>query len=186
MAIPAHRLFTAEEFLSMGEAGILGEDERVELLDGEIVPLTPIGPTHAGIVDRLTRVLARVAADRAILRVQSPIRLTDLSLPQPDLALLRPREDFYVNAHPQAGDVLLVVEVADSSVRWDREVKVPLYARSGVCEVWVVDAGRKEMFVCRGPEGGRYAEEVAVGRGDVVEPVGVDGAVELSEVFGEL
>ena len=118
----------------MAEAGILTADDRVELLDGEIVEKTPIGSRHAAAVDRLTNALTRTLADRAIVRVQNPIRLSERSELQPDLALLRPRPDFYEHAHPGPADVVLVIEVAETSGDVDRLVKVPLYARAGIPE----------------------------------------------------
>ena len=152
------RLFTVEEYHRMGEVGILGEDDRVELIEGEIVQMSPIGSRHAACVDRLLQNLMDKVKGRAIVRVQSPIRLGDRSEPQPDLVLLRPREDFYASGHPGPGDVLLVIEVAESSAEYDREVKVPLYARYGIVEVWLVDLERNRVEVYREPKEGRYWE----------------------------
>jgi len=124
--------FTVDEYARMAEAGILGEDDRVELLEGEIVEMAPIGPPHAGCVNRLTRLLTSRLGDRAVVGVQNPIRLGSLSEPQPDLTLLRPRRDLYSEGHPEADDVLLVVEVASSTSAFDRQVKMPLYAQAGI------------------------------------------------------
>ncbi len=148
---PTTRRFTVEEYHRMAEVGILGVDDRVELLDGEIVQMSPIGSRHAASVARLTRKLGDAARDRAIVWVQNPIRLTERSEPQPDVCLLQPRTDFYAEAHPSPGDVLLVVEVADTSVAFDRDVKLPLYARSGVPEVWIVDLAARRIHVHRDP-----------------------------------
>ncbi len=142
----------------MGEAGILHEDDRVELIEGDIVDMTPIGSWHAGAVAHLGRLLDRAVGDCAIVWVQNPVILNNLSEPEPDLALLLPRRDFYKPAHPRPEDVLLIVEVADSSLRYDREVKVPLYARHGIPEVWLVDVESKALAVYRLPDGDSYRE----------------------------
>lgn len=159
------RRFTVEDYYRMAEAGILTEDDRVELLDGEVVEMTPIGSRHAACVDRLTRLLASAVGDRAIVRVQNPIRLGRHSEPQPDLALLRPRPDFYAQAHPGPEDVLLVVEVADTSVESDRGVKVPLYARAGISAAWLVDLAGERVVVhtAPAPEGYRTVHEARPG-----------------------
>jgi Uma2 family endonuclease len=133
------RLFTADEFHRIAEAGILREDDRVELVDGEIVEMTPIGSHHAACVDRLNVLLQRSVDGRGIVRVQGPIRLDAHSEPQPDLSVLALRTDFYASAHPTPSNVLLVVEVAETSARYDRDIKIPLYARAAIPETWLVD-----------------------------------------------
>lgn len=162
--------FTVEEYHRMAAAGILGEDDRVELLDGEILEMTPIGSRHAACVDRLTYLFVRGVGQRAIVRVQNPVRLTERSEPQPDLALLRPRPDFYAADHPGPTDLLLLVEVADTSVELDREVKVPLYARTGVSEVWIVDLVGECVEVYRSPGAQGYAGTARFRRGQHVTP----------------
>ena len=137
-----HR-FTAKDLHRLVEAGILREDDRVELLHGEIVDMPPIGPGHAAGVNRLLNVFLPLQGERkAIISVQNPIHLGEHSEPQPDLALLKPRPDFYAQGHPTPQEVLLVVEVMESSAGYDREVKVPLYARFGIPETWLVDVER--------------------------------------------
>jgi Uma2 family endonuclease len=165
------RRFTVEEYHRMAEAGILSEDDRVELLEGEIVAMSPIGSKHAACVDRLTRYFDRQVGDHAIVRVQNPIRLGEHSEAQPDLALLKPRPDFYASSHPGPEDVLLVVEVAESSATVDREVKVPLYARFGVPEVWVVDLAGEQVEVFRQPSPQGYQDLRTLRRGEVVSPL---------------
>lgn len=167
---PAPYAFTVEEFHRMGASGIFAEDDRVELVDGAVVEMTPVGSRHAACVDRLARALFEGVGPRAIVRVQSPVRLGRRSEPHPDLALLRPRADFYAEAHPGPGDLLLVVEVAETSARFDREVKVPLYARAGVPEVWLVDLAAGEIEALREPARGRYAESSRAGREDAMSP----------------
>ena len=149
------RLFTADEYYRLADVGILGEDDRVELLDGDIVQMTAIGSRHAACVDRLNVLLQPSVAGRAILRVQNPVRLDFRSEPEPDFAVLRLKADYYASAHPTPADVLLVIEVADSSLAFDRDVKIPLYARSGIPEVWLIDLEehRVEIYTEPAPDG---------------------------------
>lgn len=160
------RCFTVEEYHRMAQAGILSEDDRVELIDGEIVEMTPIGSRHASSVNRLTQLFSERMQRRAIVSVQNPLRLGERSEPQPDLALLRPRPDFYARIHPGAEDVLLVVEVAETSGNVDRETKVPLYARAGIPEVWLVDLGGECIEIYREPRAQGYQEVRRVRRGE--------------------
>lgn len=152
------RRFTANEYNLMAQAGILHEDDRVELLEGEIVEMAAIGSRHAACVNRLNRILSEGLRGRAIISVQNPVRLGDHSEPQPDLAVLRPRPDFYSNSHPGASDVLLLVEVADTSEGYDRDVKIPLYARYGISEVWLVDLSSRSIEVYRDPDPEGYRD----------------------------
>ncbi len=144
------RRFTVEEYHVLVPAGILREDDRVELIDGEIVEMSPMGSRHAACVARPTA-WAIGLQDRAVVWVQNPLRLGDQGEPRPDLALLRPRADFYAAAHPTPEDVLLVVEVAETSSDYDGEVKIPLYARWKIREAWLVDLERSCVEVCREP-----------------------------------
>lgn len=164
MAVHApKRLFTVDEFHRMAEARVFGEDDRLELIAGEIVEMTPIGSRHAACVDRLARQLQQQTGATTIVRVQSPIVLGADSEPQPDISVLRYRSDFYRDRHPGPGDVLLVIEVADTSIIIDRGTKLPLYARAGIAEVWIVDltAAAVEVYRQPGPEGYRETERVS-------------------------
>ena len=145
---PLRRRFTVDEYYRMGQIGILSEDDRLELLDGEIVEMVPLGSRHQATVDRLNWLFSRLVAGGAIVSVHGPVRLGEDSEPQPDVMLRRRRTDFYEAAHPEANDVLLLVEVSDTSTEYDREVKLPLYARYGIAEVWLVglEAGTVEVF----------------------------------------
>jgi Uma2 family endonuclease len=154
----------------MAEAGILSDDDRVELIEGEIVRLSPIGTRHAACVDRLTALLARRLGSRAIVRVQGPIVLSDITEPQPDLSILRRRKDFYATRHPSPGDTVLVVEVADTSGEYDRGTKLPLYALAGIPEVWVVDVRRNVLEVYRRPALRAYRQRRELARGGRVSP----------------
>jgi Uma2 family endonuclease len=166
VALRRHR-FTIEEYHRMGEAGIFDGDNRVELIEGDIVRMPPIGPVHASEVDRLTAMFTARLRDRAIVRVQNPLVLpAQTSEPLPDVILLRPRPDFYRSGHPEPGDALLVVEVMDSSARYDRRVKLPLYARAGVLEVWLVDLSAAKLEVYRDLSAREYSERRVLSRGE--------------------
>lgn len=135
------RLFTVEEYHKMAEAGILAEDDRVELIEGEIFQMSPIGRRHAAHVKRLNKLFNQRMGDRVLVSVQDPVILSDLSKPEPDLSLLKPHPDFYEAGHPQPEDVFLLVEVSDSTVENDQYEKVPTYAKSDIVEVWLVNIG---------------------------------------------
>jgi Uma2 family endonuclease len=160
-----HR-FTVEQYRRMAEAGIFSEDDRVELLEGEIVRMNPIGSPHAGCVKRLNSLFAQRLGLRVVIGVQDPLRLGDYSEPEPDLMLLRPRPDFYSESHPEPPDVLLIVEVAWSSLAEDRRVKVPLYARFGIPECWLVDVDARRLVVYREPSIDGYRSSCDLGRGE--------------------
>ncbi|GBC85859.1 hypothetical protein HRbin11_02317 [bacterium HR11] len=169
MAVRVERYrFTVDDYYRMLAAGILTEDSRVELIEGEIIAMAPIGSRHAACVDRLNRLLTDRVGGRAIVRVQSPIRLSRHTEPQPDVALLRPRSDFYASGHPGPGDVLLVVEVAETSADYDRQVKLPLYGRAGIPEAWLVDLAGEVVEVYRRPGRRGYREVGRHGRGSVL------------------
>jgi Uma2 family endonuclease len=165
---PRERRFTVEEYHRMGDAGILHEDDRVELLDGHLYVMSPIGSEHAACVRRLTRLFIRRTEPDALVSVQNPIRLDQASEPEPDLALLTPREDDYAARHPRPGEVLLVIEVADSSESFDRNTKHVLYARAGLPEYWVVTLGDNQMHVYRTPEDDQYTTHNTYGPDDEV------------------
>jgi Uma2 family endonuclease len=151
-----HRL-TVADYYRMGEIGILAPDARVELIDGEIIDMAPPGHPHAGTVDQLALLLGAAMTGRGHVRVRNPLRLDEHSEPQPDISVLTPRADFYKSRHPRASDALLVVEVADTSLRFDRDDKIPLYARHGIREVWLIDLKAKRLVRYRNPQQGAYA-----------------------------
>ena len=163
--------FTVDAYHRLAECGILGEDDRVELLDGQIVEMTPIGPRHAFCVDRLNRLLSRIAEDSAVVRVQNPVTLGSRTEPEPDIALLRLPLERYRQAHPQPGDLLLVIEVADTSAEYDREVKIPLYSRASIPETWLVNLPGEQIEVYRNPRPEGYAATRTAGRGDHLTPL---------------
>ena len=166
------RRFTVNEYHRMAQTGILSENDRVELIDGEIVEMTPIGSRHAACVDRLNHLFTSQLEGQAIVRVQNPIRLGLHSEPQPDLALLRPRPDFYADAHPGPEDVLLVVEVAETSADPDRTIKIPLYARAGIPTVWLVDlsSSQIEIYTHPTPDHYQHVNQLRPGRSIPLEP----------------
>lgn len=168
---PATRRFTVDEYYRMAEAGVLGPEDRVELIDGEIIEMAPIGSRHAACVVALTQLLSAQAGNEALVSVQNPVRLNDLSEPEPDLMLLRPRADRYAGGHPGPDDVLLLIEVADTTQAFDQNVKVPRYAAAGISEVWLVDLGAGVVEVYREPGAGGYATAVVARTTDTVAPV---------------
>jgi len=162
------REFSVADFHLMGEAGLFAPGERVELIEGEVVKMSPIGSRHAACVNRLNAFFNRAASGWAVVAVQNPVLIDDSSELEPDVALLRPREDFYAARHPKPADVLLLVEVADTSVEYDRGRKVPLYARAGIAEVWLVDLNADVVEIYARPEGETYRETRRAGRGEQV------------------
>lgn len=169
---PRRRRFTVDEYYRMAEVGILKPDDRVELIEGEIILMSPIGYRHALCVAEFNRRLVLAAGDRAFVWPQNPVRVPPDSEPQPDIALVRtpsPR----ARRHPQPEDVLLLIEVADTSYRYDRRVKLPLYARTGVREVWIVDLAHDAVEVHRGPGPRGYASSQPVGPGGTLSPEAV-------------
>ncbi len=153
---PQPYLISAEAYHRMGEAGVFKPHERVELLDGRIYEMTPIGSRHADFVDRLNELFVKAAPLGVKVRIQNPILLAPKSEPEPDLALLLPREQPYAERHPGAQDVALVVEVADSSLEYDRQTKLPLYAAAGVPETWLFDLQNDRAEVFRRPSADGY------------------------------
>lgn len=178
-----HR-YTVADYHRMGEAEIIAPNDRVELIQGEIIDMTPIGSGHAGIVNKLNSIFAQQVRHNMIVSTQNPVVLNDFSEPQPDLALLRYREDFYSNSHPRAEDVLLIVEVADTTLQYDREIKLPLYARAGIPEVWLVDVEAKGVGCYLDPEEGRYIEHKNLDDLKSVQPTALEAiSFDLSDIF---
>jgi Uma2 family endonuclease len=154
------------QYHQMSEAGIFSENDKVELINGEILEMSPIGRRHTACVNRLNSVFSQLLGKKVIIAVQNPITLNNLSEPQPDIALLKPRADFYESGHPQPQDVFLLIEVADSSLEYDRDVKIPLYASSGITEVWLVDIYEQVIIVYRYPSENGYSDIQKLSRGE--------------------
>ena len=160
----------------MGETGVFAPDARLELIEGEIFEMAPIGPPHSGAVITLSRLLILRAGEQAAVSVQLPVITGELSVPQPDFALLKPRRDDYSTAHPRRGDILLAIEVSDTTLRTDLRIKAPLYARAGIPEYWVVDVNERVVHVFREPDVKGYRKTVVAKGEDEL------ASVELPEV----
>jgi Uma2 family endonuclease len=175
--------FTVHDYHRMGEAGILHEDDRVELIEGELVQMTSIGTRHFSCVNRLNRMLVMNVGDEAIVSVQNPVRLNDYNEPQPDLTVIRPRD--YRESLPMPEDVLLLIEVSDTTLAYDRGVKLPLYARTGVGEVWIVNLPVETVERYTGPSADGYRHADQKGRGQTLESTALPGLLpSVDELFG--
>ncbi len=176
------RKFTADEYGRMVEAGIFGDDERLELIEGEIVEMAPIGDPHGLCVSQVNKRLVMGVGDRALVWVHGPVRLGTSSVPEPDLAVVRPRS--YKGGGPVAEDVLLIVEIADTSLRYDQTTKLRLYARAGIPEYWIVSVEGEWIDVYRSPEGDGYRERRRAASGEIVAPTAFpDVDVAVTDVF---
>jgi Uma2 family endonuclease len=181
----AKHLITADEYEQMGRAGIFHADVRLELIEGEIYEMSPIGSPHAACVKRLSALLNRLFGRKLIIGTQDPVRLNDFSEPQPDIALLRWRDDFYNNAHPTPSDVLLIIEVADTTLETDRKVKIPLYAKAGIPEAWVVNLSEECIELYAEPIGGAYQISKRFARGEAIQSHGIEKLSEnVSDILG--
>jgi Uma2 family endonuclease len=170
------RRFNVHEYHRMAETGILTPDDRVQLLDGEVVVMAAVGSRHAAVVTRLNYLFTDIGKTH-LVRIQQPVRLGEWSEPEPDVSILEPRTDFYDSAHPTPEDTLLVIEVSLSTLRLDREVKLPLYAAAGIAECWIVNLEADRIEVSRepGPEG--YGEMQPRSRGESITPVALPEVV---------
>ena len=164
------RRFSVDEYYAMAEAGILKKDDKVELIDGVIVAMAPMGRNHRSTTNRYTRLFGENIRRRAIVQIQSSIVLDDRTMPEPDLALLREQADFYRSDDAGPEDVLLVIEVSDSSVEYDRNEKLPRYARAGIPEVWLTILPERVIEVHTEPAGGRYTQMRTFRPGDTISP----------------
>ena len=181
-AAPTYQ-FSVEEYHKLGEAGIFHEDDRVELLNGDIVIMAPIGIRHVKAVRRLIKVLSRQYSDRCIVDVQNPVMIDGHSEPQPDILLLRHEADLR-DCSPLPEDVLLLVEVADTSLMYDKSDKRDAYARSGVAEYWLLNLTRNELHVFRQPGARGYGSEELVRAGESIAPLAFPGSpVALNEIL---
>jgi Uma2 family endonuclease len=174
---------TVDEYHRAVYSGLLHEDDPVELIEGRLVLRQPIGSRHAGTVTRLTRLLTRAAGDLAVVWVGNPVRLSERSEPQPDLMLLKPRSDDYEQSLPTPAEAYLLIEVADSTLRFDRNVKVPLYARDGIAEVWLVDLEHRKILVFTDPGASGYRVEREIDRGIVASGLLPQAQLHVEELF---
>jgi Uma2 family endonuclease len=181
----SRKWFTVDDYYRWGETGILSENDRTELIEGEILEMSPIGDPHMIAVTRASMIFARGIGDRVVVSVQNPAFIDRFNLPQPDVVLIRPREGFYGDGKPYPEDVVLLIEVSDSSLRFDREVKVPIYARSGIREVWIVDLQNAAIHVYREPKDKTYTSIETRHHGETVSPQAYpDFAVKVSDLLG--
>ena len=181
---PKRHLVTAQEYLRMGATGVFAPDARLELIEGEIFEMAPIGPPHAGAVITLSRLLVLRAGEHAAVSVQNPVIASELSVPQPDFTLLKPRRDNYSTAHPRRGDVLLAIEVADTTLWTDLRIKAPLYARAAIPEFWVVDINKKAIHVFREPDASAYRTSFIATGEDELAAIELPGVrLRVAEIF---
>jgi Uma2 family endonuclease len=177
------RLLTVDEYHRMGEAGILTDDDRVELIEGELVAMAPIGSEHVAATNALNHLLVLAVGDLGIVSVQNPVRLTRHSEPQSDFAVLKPRDDYWTTL-PRPEDTMLAVEVANTSLDYDRNVKLALYARSGIPEVWIVNLAAAEVEVYRSPVADSYTSVLHAGRSDTLAIAAIPGAlIPVARIF---
>jgi Uma2 family endonuclease len=177
--------FTVAEYERMGRAGIFSPEARVELVYGEIVEMSPIGERHAASVNVLDETVRERLGRKVNVSVQNPVLLDDLSAPQPDLLILKRRDDFYRHAHPRPEDVLVVIEVSDSTLEFDRTVKMPLYAGAGIPEAWLVNLPAERIEVYSDPVGGEYQTVRSYARGERLQsPTLASLRLSVSKVFG--
>ena len=165
-ALPTRHRFTVEDALAMEEAGLFHPEARIELIDGDVIDMAPVGPEHGAGVNSLNKALVIACDDQAIVWVQSTVRLGPADAPQPDFAVLRPRDDFYVSAHPGPGDIFVLIEVSNTTVRYDRTVKQKLYARAGIPEYWIVDLHARVVLAHRHPSADGYDPPTTHRRGE--------------------
>jgi Uma2 family endonuclease len=181
---PQKHLTDIAEWHRMGEAGIFPPEARLELIDGEILTMAPIGFNHAGHLRRINTMFTFLVADNALVSIQSPVQLGDLSEPEPDFALLRPEPNFYSTRHPNAADVLLLVEVSDTTLRFDRSQKLRLYATHNIPEYWIVNLIDKCLEVYRQPQDGDYLHKAVLGKTDSLNLVTLpDVRIEVSAIL---
>jgi len=177
--------FTVADYARMRETGILAEDDRVELIDGEVRRMSPIGSRHVAIVNRLNTRIVQQIGDAAIVSIQNPIQLTDYSEPQPDLALLQPRADFYTAALPRPDDILLIIEVSDTSIDYDRDEKLPRYAAAGIPEVWLIDVDNVIIEQYATPRHGQYGTKQTYEMGNSITTSAIPAlSLMVAEVLG--
>ncbi len=184
MLAPAKHRFTVTEYYRMAETGVLKPNARVELLNGEIIDMSPIGPFHGGVVKRLNDLFTRAAQDRWLVVVQDPVRLDNHSEPEPDLMLVRRSPDFYTSRHPEPEDVLLLIEVSDTSLEADRKEKLPAYGHAGIPEVWIVNLNNGTVEIHREPHFSGYGATRVLNAGEKASPQSFpDVTVDVTELL---
>jgi Uma2 family endonuclease len=184
MVVQTKHRFSVKEYYRMAETGVLRPDARVELLNGEIIDMSPIGPFHGGLVKRLSRIFNLKAKGRWIVSTQDPLHLEDYSEPEPDVMLLKPAPDDYTSRHPQPDDVFLLIEVSDTTLDFDHEEKLPAYGRAGVAEAWIVNLIDAMIEIYREPHFTGYGSKTILRAGDTIAPLAFpDAAVDVAELL---
>ncbi|HEX5735727.1 MAG TPA: Uma2 family endonuclease [Blastocatellia bacterium] len=179
------RYFNVSEYYRMAEAGVLTQNDHVELIEGEIIEMSPIGSRHAACVRRLGIHLTRLLGQIVLISIQNPVRLNDYSEPEPDVALLKLRDDFYAQSHPTPEDTLLIIEVADTSAEYDRGIKMPLYAQAGIAEAWLVNLPKEIIEIYTEPLNGSYQKCRMVKRGEILTSETITTlTLDVSDVLG--
>ncbi|MDM8558433.1 Uma2 family endonuclease [Candidatus Parabeggiatoa sp. HSG14] len=175
---------TTTHFQKMIKTGIFEEDEHIELINGELIAMAPIGPEHSSKIRRLNHQFSQAVGDLAQVDIQNPITLNDHSEPEPDLALLCPSDDFYETANPTAKDVLLLVEVADSFLNYDKKTKIPLYASQGIPEVWLINVPKKQVEIYRNPSPEGYRQILLPEKKESISPTLLPNvSINVSDIF---
>jgi Uma2 family endonuclease len=184
MPVQTQHRFSIDDYYRMAETGVLRPGKRMELLDGKIIDMSPIGPFHGGLVNRLSRLFNQLAHGRWLVSAQNPLRVDDHSEPEPDVMLLKPAADDYTNRHPQPKDVFLLIEVADSTLDYDREEKLPAYGRAGIAEVWIVNLQDATIEVYREPHFTGFGNKTVLRAGDQAKPLAFpDATVDVAELL---
>ena len=179
------KLFTVDDYYRMAEAGILTEDDRVELIDGEILQMSAIGSRHLGCVNRASTLFVESFGRRCVVSTQNPVQLSAWTEPQPDIVVLNPRPDFYASKKPMAEDVLLVLEVADTTLSYDRDIKVPRYAAAGIQEVWIESLVDDRLLVYRDPAETGFRTSFTLERGKSISPMAFpDNIFTIDDLLG--
>lgn len=183
VTVPKRR-FSVEEYYRLAEVGILGPEDKVELINGEIVKMSPIGPRHGGVINHLLRIFRVLEEENNIVAVQNPVRLSSYSEPEPDISVLNPRADFYKSGHPKPADVLLLVEVSDTTFEYDFKVKLPLYAAEGIPEYWIIDLQSDKILIHTDPQGSTYQKQFTYQRGEVLSSAIFPNGLSVDEIIG--
>ncbi len=171
-------------YLQMVEVGIIDPNDPVELLDGKMIEMSPAGPPHLGMINRITTVLSRYLQNLAIVQIQSPILLSEDSLPEPDIAILRLNDTFYADAYPQPEDVHVLIEVSDTSLAYDRDYKLHFYAEANIREYWIVDLSQHQLLRYYEPQGREYRHRELLQLGEEVNLVDFDLQIPTLEFLG--
>lgn len=177
------RRFSVEEYYRLAEIGILGREDKVELINGEIVKMSPIGPRYAGVVNQLSHLLREMEGWTYVLAVQNPVRLSSYSEPEPDISVLKSQADFYKSGHPTPDDVILLVEVSDTTFEYDSKIKLPLYAKKGIPEYWMIDLERDRILVHTNPQGSAYQTQHIYQRGDLLSSSVLPKGLPVDEIL---